>query len=128
MRTMTEEFVERTRKEGQEKQARMVKAAMGKLHFNFEQACDFLEVPMEDRPKLEKMTEEFMERARKEELAKAEEELAKAQEEFREVRKSKAKMLKAGMKNFNVSFEQICDITEIPVEDRPELKKLIDSM
>lgn len=42
--------------------------------------------------------------------------------------KAMAKMIKAGMKNFNVSFEQICDITEIPMEDRPELKKLIDSM
>ena len=42
--------------------------------------------------------------------------------------KAMAKMIKAGMKNFNVSFEQICDITEIPMEDRPELKKMIDSM
>lgn len=52
MRTMTEEFVERARKE---KQARIVKTAMGKLHFNFEQTCDFLEIPKEDRPELEKL-------------------------------------------------------------------------
>ena len=64
------------------------------------------------------MTEEFVERARKEER----------EETRKEERKGKAKMIKAGMKNFNVSFEQICDITEIPMEDRPELKKLIDSM
>ena len=34
-------------------------------------------------------------------------------------------MVKAAMKNFNVSFEQTCDFFEIPMEDRPELEKLI---
>ena len=28
---------------------------MGKLHFNFEQTCDFLEIPKKDRPGLEKL-------------------------------------------------------------------------
>ena len=42
--------------------------------------------------------------------------------------KAMAKMIKAGMKNFKVSFEQICDILEVPEKDRPELQKLIDSM
>lgn len=55
MRTMTEEFVERTRKEGQEKQARMVKAAMKNFHVTFDQACEKFEIPKEDRPELEKM-------------------------------------------------------------------------
>ena len=55
MRTMTEEFVERARKEGQEKQARMVKAAMKNFNVSFEQICDITEIPMEDRPELEKL-------------------------------------------------------------------------
>ena len=64
------------------------------------------------------MTEEFVERARKEER----------EETRKEERKGKAKMIKAGMKNFKVSFEQICDILEVSEKDRPELQKLIDSM
>jgi spore coat protein CotF len=55
MRTMTEEFVERARKEGQEKQARMVKAAMKNFHISFDQACEKFEIPKEDRPELEKL-------------------------------------------------------------------------
>lgn len=55
MRTMTEEFVERARKEERKGKAKMIKAAMGKLHFSFEQTCDFFEIPKEDRPRLEKL-------------------------------------------------------------------------
>ena len=64
------------------------------------------------------MTEEFIERAIKEERAKA-------QEELREVQKDKAKMIKAAMGKLHFSFEQTCDFFEIPMEDRPELEKLI---
>ena len=61
------------------------------------------------------VTEEFIERTIKEERAKAQEE-----------RKGTAKMIKAGMKKFNASFEQICDILEVPEKERSEYEKLID--
>lgn len=69
------------------------------------------------------MTEEFVERARKEERAKAK----KKQEEIRKEERAKvqAKMIKAVMKNDHSSFEQACDMLEIPKEERPELEKLI---
>ena len=72
------------------------------------------------------MTEEFVERARKEERAKAK----KKQEEIRKEERVKvqAKMIKAAMKNYHSSFEQACEKFEIPKEDRPELEKLIRSM
>lgn len=42
--------------------------------------------------------------------------------------KAMAKMIKAAMKNFHISFEQACDGLEIPKEDRPVIEKLIRSM
>lgn len=71
------------------------------------------------------ITEEFVERARKEERAKAK----KKQEEVRKAeRKGKAKMIKAAMKNYHSSFEQACDMLEIPKEERLEFEKMLRTM
>ena len=46
----------RISKEIQQKaMAEDVKAAMKNFHISFEQACDGLEIPKEDRPELEKL-------------------------------------------------------------------------
>jgi hypothetical protein len=39
----------------QKAMAKMIKAAMKNCHFSFEQACEKLEIPKEDRPELEKL-------------------------------------------------------------------------
>lgn len=77
----------------------------------------YYKTDVEGVDRMRTMTEEFVERAIKEERAKTEEE-----------RKSKVKIVRAGMEKLHLNFEQTCDFFDIPKEDRPELEKMLRAM